>query len=91
MKLGYSPFVFHFNKQVISPSPWLRNKEFGYHLVFYTVVYVNYVFKLITKGERIVLSAHRLDDVKLAILVSWVFAFLQNHYRKVTAEFAVNF
>ena len=45
----------------------------------------------------IVLSGHRSDDVKLAFLVSWVFAFLQeivlfmslNHFRKVTAEFLI--
>ena len=52
------------------------------------------MFKFITKGERIVLSGDRSDDVKLA-----VFAFLQeivlfislNHFRKVTAAFAMNF
>ena len=57
------------------------------------------MFKFITKGERIVLSGDRSDDVKLAFLVSWIFAFLQeivlfislNHFRKVTAAFAMIF
>ena len=55
----------------------------------------------ITEDERIVLSGHRSDNVKMAFFVSWVFAFLQavvlfmslHYFRKVglTSEFDINF
>ena len=56
------------------------------------------MFKFINEGERIVLNVQRPDDVKLTLVVTWVFVLFfsdcfnmsMNYFRNIAAKFDIN-